>query len=85
MSEIYEPLGDRVLVKPDAKEAKTSGGILVPETAQAKPQRGEVIAIGPTVKTIKEGDRVMYGKNSGTQIDQELLMFNESTIYAIIK
>ena len=85
------PLHDRVVVKPAAAEEKTSGGIIIPDTAKEKPQRGQVVAAGPGKKdepvTVKEGDTVLYGKYSGTEINvegQDLLIMRESDILAIV-
>ena len=85
------PLHDRVVVKPAAAEEKTSGGIIIPDTAKEKPQRGQVVAAGPGKKdepvTVKEGDTVLYGKYSGTEISvegQDLLIMRESDILAIV-
>jgi len=84
-------LGDRVLVEPAPAEVKTSSGIIIPDTAQEKPQRGRVIAVGNGKKdeplTVKVGDTILYGKYSGTEFkfeDKNLLIMNESDIYAII-
>ncbi|MCD6347185.1 MAG: co-chaperone GroES, partial [Bacteroidales bacterium] len=66
-----KPLGDRVLVEPQEAEVKTSGGIFIPDSAQEKPQRGKVVAVGSGTKDIemevKAGDIVLYGKYSGTE------------------
>ncbi|NCI50060.1 co-chaperone GroES [Sediminibacterium roseum] len=85
------PLHDRVIVKADAAEEKTAGGIIIPDTAKEKPQRGTVVAVGAGKKdepvTVKAGDTVLYGKYSGTEITidgQELLIMRESDILAII-
>jgi chaperonin GroES len=85
------PLHDRVIVKPAAAEEKTAGGIIIPDTAKEKPQRGTVIAAGPGKKdepvTVKEGDTVLYGKYSGTEITidgQEYMIMRESDILAIV-
>ncbi len=85
------PLHDRVVVKPAAAEEKTAGGIIIPDTAKEKPQRGEVVAAGPGKKdepvTVKAGDTVLYGKYSGTEISvegQEFLIMRESDILAIV-
>ena len=85
------PLHDRVVVKPAAAEEKTSGGIIIPDTAKEKPQRGEVVAAGPGKKdepvSVKVGDTVLYGKYAGTEIQIEgndLLIMRESDILAII-
>ncbi|MCQ2286829.1 MAG: co-chaperone GroES [Bacteroidales bacterium] len=86
-----KPLADRVLVKPAAAEQKTAGGIIIPDTAKEKPQKGEVIAVGPGKKdepmTVKVGDTVLYGKYSGTEVsfDGELyLIMKESDIFATL-
>jgi chaperonin GroES len=86
-----KPLADRVLVEPAASEEKTSGGIIIPDTAKEKPQKGVVIAVGAGKKdepmTLKAGDKVLYGKYSGTEINVEgkdYLIMRESDIYAII-
>jgi chaperonin GroES len=85
------PLHDRVIVKPAAAEEKTAGGIIIPDTAKEKPQRGTVIAAGPGKKdepvTVKNGDTVLYGKYAGTEISidgQEYLIMRESDILAIV-
>ena len=92
MSKIkIQPLADRVLIEPAAAETKTSSGIIIPDTAKEKPQKGTVVAIG-TGKvdeplTVKEGDTVLYGKYSGTELKlegKEYLMMRESDIMAII-
>ncbi|GAI86534.1 unnamed protein product, partial [marine sediment metagenome] len=68
-----KPLADRVLIEPTEAEAKTSGGIFIPDSAQEKPQKGKVIAVGPGTKDVKMevkmGDTVLYGKYSGTEIN----------------
>jgi chaperonin GroES len=85
------PLADRVLVEPTQAEQKTAGGIIIPDTAKEKPQRGKVIAVGNGKKdepmTVKVGDTVLYGKYSGTEISVEgidYLIMRESDIFAII-
>jgi chaperonin GroES len=85
------PLHDRVIVKPAAAEEKTAGGIIIPDTAKEKPQRGTVIAAGPGKKdepvTVKKGDTVLYGKYAGTEISIEgddFLIMRESDILAIV-
>lgn len=85
------PLHDRVIVKPAKAEEKTAGGIIIPDTAKEKPQRGIVVAAGPGKKdepvTVKVGDNVLYGKYSGTEIQIEgddLLIMRESDILAIV-
>ena len=85
----FTPQGDRVLVEPAPAEQKTSGGIIIPDTAQEKPQKGTVIAIGPGKKkeepmTVKVGDNVLYGKYSGTEISidgKEYLIMRQDDIF----
>jgi chaperonin GroES len=86
-----KPLADRVLVEPMAAETKTASGIIIPDTAKEKPQKGKVIAVGPGTKdedmTVKEGDTVLYGKYSGTELKfggTDYLMMRQSDILAII-
>jgi len=91
-----KPLGDRVLIKPCKEEEKTKGGILLPDTAKEKPQRGEVVAVGEGKKsddgkivslTVKNGDKVLYGKYSGTEIGvegEDYLIMREDDIVAIL-
>jgi chaperonin GroES len=91
-----KPLADRILVKPLEAEEKTKGGIIIPDNAKEKPQKGEVIAVGPgkiadngtkIVMELKKGDKVLYGKYSGTEVTvdgQELLIVRESDVLAII-
>jgi len=86
-----QPLEDRVLVKPAAAEEKTSSGIIIPDTAKEKPQKGTIVAVGKGKKdepmTVKNGDKILYGKYSGTEITiegEEYLIMRESDIYAII-
>ena len=88
------PLSDRVVVRPQAAEEKTASGIILPDTAKEKPQIGEVVAVGPgkvsdsgqLVKmTVKKGDKVLYGKYSGSEIDGgDLLIMRESDILATL-
>ncbi len=85
------PLHDRVIVKPAAAEEKTAGGIIIPDTAKEKPQRGTVLAAGTGKKdepmTVKNGDMVLYGKYAGTEIQidgHDLLIMRESDILAIV-
>ncbi len=70
-----KPIADRVIIKPAPAEEKTKGGIIIPDTAKEKPQRGEVIAVGPgkdgNLMTVHEGDIVLYGKYSGQEITHE--------------
>jgi chaperonin GroES len=91
MSINIQPLSDRVLVEPQAAEEKTASGIIIPETAKEKPQRGTVVAVGKGKKdydmTVKEGDTVIYGKYSGTELkfeDKDYLMMREDDILAIV-
>ncbi len=91
-----KPLADRVLVKPLPAEEKTASGIIIPDTAKEKPMQGEVIAVGKGRVTddgktfeneVKVGDKVLYGKYSGTEVTidgVEYLIMRESDIYAII-
>lgn len=86
-----KPLADRVIIEAAAAEQKTASGIIIPDTAQEKPQRGVVVAAGPGTKdeplTVKVGDTVMYGKYSGTEFTFEgtdYLIMKEADIYAII-
>jgi chaperonin GroES len=86
-----KPLADRVVVEPAAAEEKTAGGIIIPDTAKEKPQRGKVVAIGTGKKdepiTVKVGDIVLYGKYAGTEIQidgKDLLIMRESDIFAIV-
>ena len=91
-----KPLSDRVIVKAEAAEEKTASGIILPDTAKEKPQEGEVVAVGPgkisdsgnTIKmTVKVGDKVLYGKYSGTEVivnNQEYLIMKENDIFAIL-
>ncbi len=85
------PLHDRVIVRAAAAETKTAGGIIIPDTAKEKPQRGTVVAVGTGKKdepmTVKAGDIVLYGKYAGTEItldNEELLIMRESDILAIV-
>jgi chaperonin GroES len=91
MSVNVKPLADRVLVEPAAAEEKTAFGIIIPDTAKEKPQKGIVVAVGPGKKdepvTVQVGDAVLYGKYSGTEITvegKEYLIMRESDIYAIV-
>lgn len=86
-----KPLADRVLIAPAAAEQKTASGIIIPDTAKEKPQRGEVVAVGPGTKknpmSVNVGDNVLYGKYSGTEISHEgkdYLIMKESDIYAVV-
>ena len=92
MSEIkIKPLADRVIIEPAGVEEKTSGGIIIPDTAKEKPQQGTVVAVGPGLNdqkmTVKKGDIVLYGKYAGTEIShsgKDYLIMLESDIYAIV-
>ena len=86
-----KPLADRVLVEPSAAETKTASGIIIPDSAQEKPQKGKVVAVGPGTKenpvTLKVGDEILYGKYSGTELKHEgsdFLIMKESDILAKI-
>ena len=86
-----KPIADRVVVEPALAEVKTAGGIIIPDTAKEKPQKGTIVAVGLGKKdepmTVKEGDTVLYGKYAGTEITidgKEYLIMRESDIYAII-
>lgn len=94
MASKLQPLGDRVLVKPMAKEEKTKSGIYLPDTAKEKPQEGEVVAVGPgkfdeagkrIPMDVKVGDTVIYAKYGGTEFkvdDVEMMILRESDILA---
>ena len=92
MSKInIKPLADRVLIEPAAAEEKTTGGIIIPDTAREKPQKGTVVAVGPGKKdepmTLQEGDQVLYGKYGGTDVTldgKDYLIIREADIYAIV-
>jgi chaperonin GroES len=90
-----KPLADRVLVRPDVAEEKTSSGIIIPDTAKEKPQRGTVVAAGPGKvengtkidMTVKNGDKILYGKYSGTEITldgEDYLIMRESDILGVL-
>jgi chaperonin GroES len=93
----FRPLHDRVVVKRIEQEEKTKGGIIIPDTAKEKPQEGEVIAVGPGGRNedgelmpldVKAGDRVLFGKWSGTEVKidgEELLIMKESDLLGIIE
>ena len=92
----FRPLHDRVVVERIDPEAKSAGGIIIPDTAQEKPSQGEIIAVGPGGRDeagklipidLKKGDRVLFGKWSGTEVKldgEELLIMKESDIMGII-
>ena len=94
----FRPLGDRVLVKRVEEEAKTKGGIIIPDTAKEKPQEGEVLAVGPGARDeksgariepdVKVGDRILFGKWSGTEVKidgEELLIMKESDVMGVVE
>jgi chaperonin GroES len=93
----FRPLHDRVVVKRVNAEEKTSGGIIIPDTAKEKPMEGEVVAVGPGARNeqgqlvaldVKAGDRVLFGKWSGTEVKidgEELLIMKESDLMGIIE
>jgi chaperonin GroES len=85
------PLADRVIVEPAAAETKTASGIIIPDTAQEKPQRGTIVAVGngkpEEPMTVKVGDSVLYGKYAGTEFKydgKDYLIMRESDIFAIV-
>jgi len=86
-----KPLADRVLVQPMEAESKTASGLIIPDTAKEKPQKGTVVAVGPGTKDeemqVKVGDVVLYGKYSGTELNVDgidYLMMRQSDILAVI-
>ncbi|GAB5466563.1 MAG: co-chaperone GroES [Candidatus Kapaibacteriales bacterium] len=91
-----KPLHDRILVEPAAPEETSAGGIIIPDTAKEKPQEGTVVAIGPgkvadngqtVALSVKEGDKVLYGKYGGTEITvdgKDMLIMRESDVYAVV-
>jgi chaperonin GroES len=93
----FRPLHDRVVIRRLSPEEKTSGGIIIPDTAQAKPMEGEVVTVGPGARNeqgqivaldVKAGDRILFGKWSGTEVKldgEELLIMKESDIMGIIE
>jgi chaperonin GroES len=92
----FTPLHDRVLVRPIEGEAKTSGGLIIPDTAKEKPQEGEIVAVGAGAKDedgeriamdVKAGDRILFGKWSGTEIKldgEDLVIMKESDILGVM-
>ena len=92
----FRPLGDRVVVRRVQEDQKTPGGIIIPDTAQEKPQEGEVIAVGPGARDdagkvqpldVKPGDRILFGKWSGTEVKldgKDLLIMKESDILGVL-
>ncbi len=93
----FRPLHDRVVVRRVEEESKTAGGIIIPDTAQEKPSQGEIVAVGPgargedgkvVVLDVKAGDRVIFGKWSGTEVKidgEELLIMKESDIMGVLE
>lgn len=93
----FRPLHDRVVVKRVEEDTKTAGGIIIPDTAKEKPQQGEVIAVGPGARDeqgkivaleVKPGDRVLFGKWSGTEVKidgEDLLIMKESDILGVLE
>ena len=86
-----KPLADRVLIQPSSAETKTASGIIIPDSAQEKPQKGQVVSVGPGTKenpiTLKVGDSILYGKYSGTELKHDgidYLIMKESDILAKI-
>ena len=93
----FRPLHDRVMIRRVDPEGKTTGGIIIPDTAQEKPMEGEIVAVGPGARNekgtvvpldVKAGDRILFGKWSGTEIKldgEDLLIMKESDIMGIIE
>jgi chaperonin GroES len=93
----FRPLHDRVAVKRVAQEEKTAGGIIIPDTAQEKPQEGKIVAVGPGTRgedgtlhklDVKVGDRILFGKWSGTEVKidgDELMIMKESDIMGVLE
>ncbi len=93
----FRPLHDRVVVKRIEEDAKTAGGIIIPDSAKEKPQQGEVVAVGPGARDeqgkiaaleVKPGDRVLFGKWSGTEVKidgEDLLIMKESDILGVLE
>ena len=93
----FRPLGDRVVVKRVEEEAKTKGGIIIPDTVKEKPQEGDVIAVGPGARDddgnrvpmdVKAGDRILFGKWSGSEVKldgEDLIIMKESDILGIVE
>lgn len=91
----FRPLHDRVVVRRVESESKTAGGIIIPDTAKEKPQQGEIVAVGPgryekdkrVPMDVKVGDKVLYGKYSGTEVTvdgEQLLILRESDVLAVL-
>jgi len=96
MATSITPLADRVVVQPQAAEEKTAGGLIIPDTAKEKPQKGTVLAVGPGKvengnkidMTVQEGDTVLYGKYAGTEITldgDDVMIMRESDILGVVK
>ena len=93
----FRPLHDRVVLRRIEEDERTKGGIIIPDTAKEKPQQGEVVAVGPGARDekgvvqpldVKAGDRVLFGKLSGTEVkidDEELLVMKESDILGVLE
>jgi chaperonin GroES len=93
----FRPLHDRVVIRRLEEEAKTTGGIFIPDTAREKPMEGEIIAVGPGARDergtvvpldVKQGDRILFGKWSGSEVKldgEDLLIMNESDIMGVIE
>ncbi len=93
----FRPLHDRVVVEALDQEEKTAGGIIIPDTAQEKPMQGKVVAVGPGARgedgkvvplEVKKGDRVLYGKWSGTEVkvdDRDMLIMKEADIMGVLQ
>ena len=93
----FKPLHDRVVIRRVEEEARSAGGIIIPDTAKEKPQQGEVVAVGPggrnekgelVAMEVKAGDRVLFGKWSGTEVKldgEELLIMKESDIMGVLE
>lgn len=89
---MMKPINDRVVVKPASAEEKTAGGIIIPDTAKEKPQRGEVVAVGPgkdgNAMTVAKGDIVLYGKYAGQELNYQgadYLIMREDDILVILE
>jgi chaperonin GroES len=92
----FRPLHDRVLIRPLEQDERTTGGIIIPDTAKEKPQQGEVIAVGPggrdesgkvTPLDVKKGDRILFGKWSGTEVTingEKLMIMKETDIMGVL-
>jgi chaperonin GroES len=93
----FRPLGDRVVVRRVQEEQKTAGGIIIPDTAQEKPQEGQIVSVGPGARDddgkrvapeVKAGERVLFGKWSGTEVKidgEDLIIMKESDIMGVIE